>query len=255
MAIFGYIFLDPNRKNRIPLARQQYAIEQYAEHRKVKIRDFFIEENIPAHRPFDQRKQGSLLLRDCDSRDWIVASHTEVLFARAKEGLRLLDTLRARGISLHLADLGGDIVFPTKRKLIISTGICDVVNTLLASLARHERAGNSTAILRAKRLGKKQGRYLGGPIGFGWQIDGEGFIIENPEEQRIIKEIMKLRQDRWSYREISKILGDRHGIRLSHEGIRKLLMNYEKKRETVRRHNIARQHELDPRLEEHAPEE
>ena len=72
----------------------------------------------------------------------------------------------------------------------------------------------------------KEGRYIGGPVPFGWQVK-DGFLKKDRQQQKVIRQIQKWRADRWSYRDISSKLREKLGVKLSHEGIRKVLMKSE----------------------------
>jgi len=93
---------------------------------------------------------------------------------------------------------------------------------LLAALAVCDGSQHGETIRAAKRQMKRQGKYLGGPVPFGWKVD-EGFLVKDREQQKIITRIRTLRADRWSYRDIAIKLGKTFDIHLSHEGIRKIL--------------------------------
>ncbi|WP_456387338.1 recombinase family protein [Desulfolithobacter sp.] len=236
MTAFGYLFIDIEKKFRVPVADQQQVIEQYSQQLGLSVDQFFIEQNISARRPFGERDEGHRLLQVCQADDTIIVARADMVFSRAREGVRLIRRLKKQGISLHIAELEGDVVKPQERKLVISTGIADLVATLLERLAQRERSGQSAAIRHAKKIQQKQGRYLGGPVPFGWQVNGEGRLEEDRKEQLIIEEMMAMRADRWSYRDIARQMKEKHGVTFSHEGIRKILAsNRTRREEMVRR--------------------
>ncbi|BCL62124.1 hypothetical protein DGMP_28170 [Desulfomarina profundi] len=53
-------------------------------------------------------------------------------------------------------------------------------------------------------------------------------MVKNPEQQKIIRVIQTMRKNRWSYREISKELKIKFDVKLSHEGVRRVLKSSEK---------------------------
>ncbi|BCO10071.1 hypothetical protein GF1_24470 [Desulfolithobacter dissulfuricans] len=235
MTAFGYLFIDIEKRFRVPVADQQQVIEQYSQQLGLSVDQFFIEQNSSARRPFGERDEGHRLLQICQADDMIIVARADMVFSRATEGVRLIRRLKKQGISLHIAELEGDIVKPQERKLVISTGIADLVATLLERLAQRERSGQSAAIRHAKKIQQKQGRYLGGPVPFGWQVNGEGRLEEHGEEQLIIEEMMAMRADRWSYRDIARQMKEKHGLGFSHEGIRKILASNQTRREEMAR--------------------
>jgi len=229
MAVFGYIFLDIDRKHRVPIATQQGEIETYVEELGQRLDQLFVEENESAYSRFRERPQASAMLSACSTGDHVVAARVACVFCRPRDGHELVGWLKRRKISLHLAELGGDIVLPSPRRLVISEGIAATTQTMLAALARRQQAGHGPAIREAKARRKMEGRYLGGPVPFGYRVNEEGFLEADPEGQRIIEKMAALRRDRWSYREIARIVAEQEGIRLSHEGVRKILRQAERR--------------------------
>jgi DNA invertase Pin-like site-specific DNA recombinase len=101
---------------------------------------------------------------------------------------------------------------------------------VLTALAACETSKHGESIKAAKRNQKREGKYLGGPVPFGWQVEGE-YLIQDRKQQQIIKEIISLRSDRWSYRDIVSKLQERHALQVSHEGVRRILMSNAQKKE------------------------
>jgi DNA invertase Pin-like site-specific DNA recombinase len=230
MTAFGYIFIDPEKKYLLPISKQQYMIEEYGRSLGHQVKNFFVEQYVSARTPFVEREEAAALLQSCRPNDLIIATRVDFVFCRAGEGVRLIRMLYEQSVSMHLVDMGGDIVRPAERKLVISTGISAVFFNLLESLAEREKPVYGAAIRRAKKIGKKTGRYLGGPVAFGYKINEDGFLEEDQPQQDIISQIIKLRKDRRSYRDIAKFVSEKFGTSFSHEGIRKILARQEKKK-------------------------
>lgn len=223
MAVFGYIFLNQETECLVPVAEQQRALLEYARSIGSTLSQIYVEVNTPLPRPFQQRPEGEALLRRCSFGDAIITLQTEWILGSAVEGGRLLDLLAASRIALHCVDLGGNISVPEKRRLVVSEGSAELVKKLLSALSVCENSRHGEAIRLAKQHSKKQGKYLGGPVPFGWEVNGEGFLVENEAQQGIITKIVAMRTERWSFRQISGKLRDEFDIRLSHEGVRKIL--------------------------------
>ncbi len=139
MAIYGYIFVDIEKKYRVSSAEQQSRIDAYCQDFGSPVDNYYIEQYISAWRPFVERTQASGLLETCQENDLIVACQSDAIFCRPKDGLHLIDLLTQKNVSLHLLDLGGDIVHQTERKLVISTGMANPIHQLLTTLAKRER--------------------------------------------------------------------------------------------------------------------
>lgn len=97
------------------------------------------------------------------------------------------------------------------------------------ALSLGESGEHSAAIRAGKARQKKEGKYLGGPVPFGWQVDEDGRLREDAEQQKLVEKMSRLKHDRWSYRDIARKLREEHGLKLSHEGIRRILLKNERK--------------------------
>jgi putative DNA-invertase from lambdoid prophage Rac len=223
MKIFGYIFLAEDKHHLVPAAEQQSALEEYGRNLGRPFAEFFVEQATPMKRPFKDRPAGSKALKSSASGDAILVMKTEWVISSAGEGERLLRFLAGKGVALHCIDLGGNISLPEKRRLMVSEGPAAVVGKLLAALTVSESSRHGQAIRRAKKNRKEQGKYLGGPVPFGWEVSPEGHLVPNEPQQEVIRSIVDMRRNRWSYREISQKLRDEQKVRLSHEGVRRII--------------------------------
>jgi len=234
MAVFGYIFLAVSKEHQISLGDQQRMLGQFAASLGLNVDEVVVEESTSMKKPPGDRPAASKLLSLLQPGDTVIVLKSEWLLASAKEGARLLRGLKKRAISLFCADLKENISMPTERKLVVSEGSAELIQTLLDALAICEESSHGDAIKATKRKRKRQGKYLGGPVPFGWQVNDSGDFEQKNEEQQIIEEINSLRADRWSYRDISAKLQQNRGIHLSHEGIRRILKNDRQRKEADR---------------------
>jgi len=252
MVLRGYIMLDPERKFFQPLEEQQRAIEDYAQRHAMEVGELFVEQGVSARRYLADRPQGQQLLAACRTGDTVVTARIDAVFCRAGDGLRLIRRLGQMECSLHVTELDGDIVRLGARQLVVSRGIAEQVRVLLVALSRREREGHGERIRQAKQNRREAGMYLGGPVPFGWRVGEAGLLERDLAQQRIIVEIIQLREDRWSYRDIARMLLERHGLRFSHEGIRRLLRNQqEREQRCERRRKHPRPAPVKPGLESH----
>ena len=230
MTVFAYIFLSENDNRKVFLSEQQRLIADFTASIGMTIDEVVIEKTESLKTPFVKREQGEKIINCLQPGDVLIALRTEWVLASAGEGGRLVDLLRKNGVSLYCVDLKENISLPSKRTLVVSEGSSGLVRKLLKSLEICEGSSHGEVIRAIKRARKKEGRYLGGPVPFGWQIDEQGFFRQDREQQAIISKIKTMRQDRWSYRDIAVKLKENHGITLSHEGIRRLLQNDRKRK-------------------------
>ena len=223
MNVFGYIFLAREKAFLIPAAEQQLALLEYAQSIGVSLTETCVERTSPLQLPFHDRPEGGALLRRCGPGDTIITMKIEWIMSSAVAGDHHLTLLGERQVALHCVDLGVNISLPEKRRLLVSAGSAALVKKLLAALSACEKSRDSRTPAGVEHHRKPQGEYHGGPVPFGWEVNGEGFLVENEAQQQIIGEIETMRAERWSYRKISGKLRDEFNIRLSHEGVRKLL--------------------------------
>ena len=236
MTALGYIFLD--REAQVAVAEQQRAIQAYAQSLGLRVEDFFIEQRVSLKVPFRERKEAGRLLAGVQSGDSLITMKSEWVLASAKEGVGLIHLLRKRSVSLYCIDLDGNISLATERKLVVSEGGSSLILAVLTALAVCDPSKHGESIKAIKRHRKREGKYLGGPVPFGWQVEGE-YLVQDLKQQKIIKEIKILRSDRWSYRDISRKLRERHALQISHEGIRRILAGNAQKIEQQKKRKLS----------------
>ncbi len=223
MAAYAYLFLAASKEQLVSLADQQQAIGACAERLGLIVDEVIVEEGQALRTPFGERPQGSRLLATLQAKDRLVVMRTEWVFASAKDGVRLLDDLRRRQVGLYCVDLDEEISLPAARRLAISDGCSGLVRRLLTALAAGEGSGYGDAIKAAKRLRKRQGKYVGGPVPFGWRVGADGALGRDEQQQRVIAAMRGWREAGRSYREIAALLAEDWGVKLSHEGVRRIL--------------------------------
>ncbi|MBM9603446.1 recombinase family protein [Desulfopila inferna] len=223
MTVTGYLLLEESAADITAVDIERRTIERYAATIGVRLDHLRIEQGTSIRRPFAERTQGRKILAEIEKGDSIVAGKAEWVLSSAREGLHLINMLQERKVALYCADLEENITLPVERKLVVYEGGADLVKRLLISLAACESSSHGDSIRAAKRQMKKEGKYLGGPVPFGWHVKA-GFLVQDREQQKVIREIRKLRADRWSYRDIAQKLTHLFGLQLSHEGIRKILL-------------------------------
>jgi putative DNA-invertase from lambdoid prophage Rac len=233
MSVFGYVFLALEKEHSLAKEEQETALSDYAQSMGFAIDEIFVEEGVSMKRPFTERTEASALLERCVGRDAVITMKAAWILSSAGEGAKLLRLLRKNDIALYCMDLGENITVDEKRKLVVSEGSAGIVQKLLSALSICESSSHGQAIRATKRSLKQQGKYIGGPVPFGWEVDEDRVLVQNKAQQEIIQEINKMREDRWSYRDISKKLDAEFNIQLSHAGVRRILDNDKKKKEVL----------------------
>ena len=237
MTALGYIFLD--RETQVAVAEQQRAVQAYAQSLGLAEEEFFVEQGVSVQASFRGRKEAARLLAGVQSGDILITLKAEWVFGSAKEAVGLIQLLRKTSVSLYCIDLGENISLPTERKLVVSDGGSSLILAVLTALAVCDTSKHGESIKATKRHRKREGKYLGGPVPFGWQVEGE-YLVQDLTQQQIIKEIKMLRSERWSYRDIARKLGERHALQVSHEGIRRILAGNAQKMEQEKKRKLSR---------------
>ncbi len=224
MTTIAYVFLDVDRDRLISLAEQQKLLHEYAETLGLECDELLVEQLFSDSVPLRERIEGKKLLEHIQEGDTILTLKVRWVLGSAKEAIFLLNGLKKKNVSLFCVDLDGDLVNKTERKLMVSQGIADLVFTLCDALSVSVKSSSHAAAIRAgKAKQKKEGRYMGGPIPFGYQVT-DGCLGEDSGQQRIINEMVSMKQDRWSYRDIAKKMKESYELNFSHEGVRRILL-------------------------------
>ncbi len=233
MSILGYIFLAAEKEYLMAEDEQRSLLHDYARTSGFDFDEILVEKDASLTLPFNERVEGNKLVERCLAGDVIITMKAEWVFGSASDGADLLRMLRKKEIALYCMDLGQNITVDEKRKLIVSEGCAGIVQKILSALAVCESSRAGEAVQAPKKSRKNQGKYLGGPVPFGWEVNGDKVLVQNKAQQKIIREIILMREDRWSYRDISKKLKDEFDIQLSHAGVRRILESDKKKKEAL----------------------
>jgi putative DNA-invertase from lambdoid prophage Rac len=137
------------------------------------------------------------------------AAKLDRLFRSALDALKVVESLKTRGVKLHLLDLGGDIA---------GNGLSKLFLTIAAAFAEAERDRIRERIGQVKADQKARGRYLGGKVPFGFRLGNDGDLVPHEAEQETIREIVSLRAQGKTLRTIADAVTTK-GHKLSHEGV------------------------------------
>jgi putative DNA-invertase from lambdoid prophage Rac len=131
------------------------------------------------------------------------------IFRSALDALQVVAELKARGVALHLLDLGGDIS---------GNGLSKLFLTIAAAFAEAERDRIRERIAQVKADQKARGRYLGGKVPFGFRRSNDGKLVPHEAEQEAIADMIALRSEGKPLRAIAAALAGK-GYKISHEGV------------------------------------
>jgi putative DNA-invertase from lambdoid prophage Rac len=215
MAVFGYARVSTARQasegESLDVQRRQ--IEGYALMHGFTLDEIVIEEGVSGSIPIDQRPAGGAMLAKVKDGDIIIAAKLDRCFRSALDALNVVEQLKQRGVKLHLLDLGGDIA---------GNGLSKLFLTIAAAFAEAERDRIRERIAQVKADQKERGRYLGGRRPFGYQISDEGDLIEDADEQQVIRDMIDMRGSGVALRKIAAAVAER-GFSLSHEAVKQII--------------------------------
>jgi DNA invertase Pin-like site-specific DNA recombinase len=215
MAVYGYARVSTIRQadDGESLEVQQRMVTGYAQMQGFTVDRLFVERGVSGSKPLAERPEGAALLDVLKPGDVVITAKLDRMFRSAVDALSVLETLKARGVSLHMIDLGGDVT---------SNGISKLVFTILSAVAESERDRIRERVAEVKKDQRQRGRYLGGIIPFGWRVGDNGELVEVPEQQAAIEQIWALRTSGASLRAIAGEM-QAQGHTLSHEAVRAVL--------------------------------
>ena len=215
MAVYGYVRVSTERQadEGVSLGAQERALQGYAMMHGMDLAETFVEQGVSGATPLHERPQGARLLARLRPGDVVLTPKLDRMFRSALDALRVLEQLRALHVSLHMLDLGGDVT---------GNGISRLVFTILSAVAEAERDRIRERITDVKRDQKRQGRYLGGIVPFGYHLGRDGTLVEQPEEQAVIARVRALRRSGAPLRRIQVEMAAEHGRRLSLDALARI---------------------------------
>lgn len=216
MAVYGYVRVSTRSQveDGLSLEAQQRQIEGYGMIHDLNLDCVFIEKAISGGKPIAKRPEGKQLLASVESGDTIICSKLDRMFRSAKDALIVSEELQKMNVSLHLIDLGGDVT---------GNGVSKMFFTIVASFAEFERDRIAERISDVKSNEKSKGRFLGGSKPFGFQIADDGELIPDKSEQKIINNVVTLRNKGKSLRSIAVAVSSER-IQVSHMTVKRIIM-------------------------------
>jgi putative DNA-invertase from lambdoid prophage Rac len=215
MAVYGYCRVSTAQQaaEGESLEVQRRHLEGWAMMQGQPLDTVFVERGVSGSVPLVERPEGGRLWARLARGDTLVASKLDRLFRSALDALQAVEDLKARGVSLVLLDLGGDIS---------SNGLSKLFLTIAAAFAEAERDRIRERVTQTKRDQRQRGRYLGGKVPYGFRVGPEGGLEPIPEQQAVIRRAAEMRADGAPLRTIRAALEAEHGARLSLDAIQRI---------------------------------
>jgi putative DNA-invertase from lambdoid prophage Rac len=215
MATYGYSRVSTARQadEGESLEVQERTVAGYALMHGFTIDKQFVERGVSGSVPLGDRPEGAALLAIVKAGDVVVTAKLDRMFRSALDALDVLAKLKARGVSLHLIDLGGDVT---------SNGISKLVFTILSAVAEAERDRIRERIATVKQDQKSRGRYLGGKVPYGFMVGSDGDLIADIAQHTAIAKVHTMRAEGATLRAIQDALAS-DGQRLSRGAIHNIV--------------------------------
>lgn len=219
MAVYGYCRVSTLKQaaegESLDVQRRQ--IEGYALMHGMALDGIVIEEGVSGSVPVSERPAAGPLFAKLTKGDIVIAPKLDRLFRSALDALKVVEDLKARGVKLHLLDLGGDIA---------GNGLSKLFLTISAAFAEAERDRIRERVSQVKADQRARGRYLGGKVPFGYRIGEKGELVEDGVEQTAIRQMVAMRAEGKALRAIAAAMQVK-GHRISHEGVSGVLKTHQ----------------------------
>ncbi len=221
MTVYGYLRVSTltQAKEGESLEAQRLQVVSYAMSKGLELpqEQIFVEAGVSGGSEFQDRPEGSKLFASLQAGDMVVFPKLDRAFRNTRNALNVLHELKARGVSVHFIDLGGDVT---------GNGVGAIVFTILSAFATFERERIAARIREVKQLKKTQGKFTGGKRAFGYEVV-EGVKIPLPDEQEAIERMLKMRQAGATYKKLASWLVTNYDRPVTQMGVKHILSSQE----------------------------
>ena len=166
----------------------------YASIKDLEI-DEIIQEQCSGQLPFDRRDKAFELLKKLKSNDHIICSHLDRFCRNTLSLLQMIQKFKIKKIYLHFVDLNCEVTG--------SDAIGNVFLTMLSCFSQFQAEQTSQKIKSYRERMKSDNKFSGGKMTFGYDKDENGFFVPIEKEQEVIREMLLMRKQGKSYRDIS----------------------------------------------------
>ncbi|MFY9379474.1 MAG: recombinase family protein [Acutalibacteraceae bacterium] len=201
----GYIRVSTEEQSAkgVSIEAQEEKIRAYCALKDIQIVSICIDKGVSGSKKLETREAGRemIYLLNEKKANMVVAYKLDRLFRDAEDALHVTKRWDEQGITLHLIDMGGQAIDT-------STAVGRFFLNMLAGFAELERnliAERTKMALEFKKANKKV--YSSLPFGFDCVGDD---LVENAQEQEIIREIFQLHSEGFSLNKIAETLNKRN---------------------------------------------
>ncbi len=176
------------------LEKESLRLHTYALRVGMRVNESIVDQNLLWSVDLAQRPGWQRLANRLESGDIVVTCTLERMFSSCEDMTAVVKQLRKRKIRLYVVDLEGDLTNPQ---------FCPPFEKMLRVFHGMEKRRSTERIKTVKQRQRSIGRFLGGSRPFGYLIHSNGRLIENPMEQKVLKQIIRMNQQGKSLRAIS----------------------------------------------------
>jgi site-specific DNA recombinase len=176
------------------LEKESLRLHTYALRVGMRVNENILDQNLLWSVDLAQRPGWQRLANRLESGDIVVTCTLERMFSSCEDMQQVVKQLRKRKIRLFVVDLEGDLTNPQ---------FCPPFEKMLRVFHGMEKRRSTERIKTVKQRQRSIGRFLGGSRPFGYLIHSNGRLIENPMEQKVLKQIIRMNQQGKSLRAIS----------------------------------------------------
>ena len=198
--------------NGTSLDTQEKRIKNYCELQEFNLDDV-VQEVVSGATEFRKRQAMKEVVVQMKRGDRLVVSRLDRLSRSTLHTLQFVNECKRRGIEVHITDLG----------CVTNGGVGQIVFNVLSCLAETERINISERIKASKFYAKKERKYLGGALEFGYSKDDNGNLIPNEKEFVILQSMMNLRTQGLGYRKIAEEILKKFGRKIHYTQVHKII--------------------------------
>lgn len=217
MAVYGYVRVSTltQAKEGESLEAQRRQVVSYADSKglELPLENVFVEAGVSGGSEFETRPEGAKLFQALNAGDMVIFPKLDRAFRNTRNALNVLHELKARGVSVHFIDLGGDVT---------GNGVGAIVFTILSAFATFERERIAARIREVKQLKKAQGKFTGGRRAFGYDVV-DGVKVPREDEQVVIRQMVKMRAEGVGYRDIASWMAETQDRKMTFMGVKRTL--------------------------------
>ena len=167
--------------------------KSYAVLKNLKI-DVEVNEQVSGAILFNSRVKGFELMQKLRKGDNIICLEISRFSRNTLDLLQIVKKFKRMGVKLHFTDIG---------EVTGSDAVGSVTLTLLSSFAQFYRDQISEKSKNTKTRMRKENRYCGGKIPFGFEVNESGYLIPLEKELKVIKKMRLMRSEGKTFQYIS----------------------------------------------------